>query len=148
MEHMENLVSLLWSKDHNAGCAALRQLEELSCESDAVYLYTDRFAEMLDSKSSYVRNRGLLLLAENVQWDEERKMDQILGKYLLHVADEKPITARQCIQGLRKMTAVRPEWIPRIRQALLAADTGKYKESMRGLVEKDIADILHAMEGI
>ncbi|MCD2491729.1 SufBD protein [Lacrimispora sp. NSJ-141] len=118
MEHMENLVSLLWSKDHNAGCAALRRLEELSGESDAVYLYTDRFAEMLDSKSSYVRNRGLLLLAENVQWDEERKMDRILDKYLLHVVDEKPITARQCIQGLRNMISARPEWIPRIKQAM------------------------------
>ncbi|QNM07065.1 SufBD protein [Qiania dongpingensis] len=145
MEHMENLVSLLWSKDHNAGYAALKRLEELSGESDAVYLYTDRFAEMLDSKSSYVRNRGLLLLAENAQWDEERKMDRILDKYLLHIEDEKPVTARQCIGGLKKMISARPEWIPRIKRALLAADTEKYKESMRGLVEKDIADVLRVI---
>lgn len=58
---------------------------------------------------------------------------------LAHITDEKPITARQCIKALAQVGSVKPQYIPVISSCLRSADLSKYKDSMRPLIEKDIA---------
>ena len=50
--------------------------------------YSDRLSDMLDSDNSYVRTRGLTLLAYNAKWDKDYKIDEIIDKLGLHVCNE------------------------------------------------------------
>ncbi len=94
----------------------------------------------LTTPKSLVRNRVLYILAANVQWDEEKRFDAILSDYLTHIVDEKPITARQCIKALAQVGLAKPQYVQRILSCLRSADLSKYKDSMRPLIEKDIAE--------
>lgn len=138
MDHIAELAALLRSKKAGTGYAALTELQRESRESDAVYPYLDEFAAMLEDKSSYVRTRGLILLAENARWDEAGRLDAVMDRYLSHVTDEKPITARQCVQLLPLIAACKPALRERIVRALQGADLSRYGESMAPLVEGDI----------
>lgn len=147
MEPLSELVSGLFNKDSNAAYACLQKLQAESARSNAVYPYFDTFAEMLRSDNSYVRTRGMFLIAANAPWDVDNKIDEILDSYLERIEDDKPITARQCIQTLPDLARHKPELAPQIRQALLRANPGKYKPTMQPLVRKDIAEALRRIEG-
>ena len=73
-------------------------------------------------------------------WDEKNRFDSIIGDFLTHITDEKPITARQCVKALAQVGLAKPQYIPRILSALQDADLSKYKDSMRPLIERDIAE--------
>ena len=68
-----------------------------------------------------------------------------LDDYLTHITDEKPITARQCIKALRQIGAAKPQYIPRIIDCFRSADLSKYKDSMRPLIEQDMAETEKAL---
>ena len=95
---------------------------------------------MLSHPKSLVRNRVLHILAANAQWDEENRFDAILPEFLVHVTDEKPITARQCIKALAQVGQAKPWYVPQILACFHNADLSKYKDSMRPLIEKDMAE--------
>jgi hypothetical protein len=139
-------IEQLFSKDNNAAYQALRTLTAFSAESDAVYAYFDRFARMLRDDSSYIRTRGMLLIAANVRWDDENKIESALEDYLGRVLDEKPITARQCIQSLPEIARCKPRFAGRIIEALKNADVSGYADTMRPLLVKDIANALKTIE--
>ena len=82
----------------------------------------------------------MYILAANAQWDEENRFDAIISDYLAHVTDDKPIAARQCIKALAQVGAAKPQYIPRILLCFREADLSKYKDSMRPLIEKDMAE--------
>ena len=112
---------------------ALQSLQEASDLDDAVYAHIDDFIEMMRDSNSYVRTRGLTLIACNAKWDEVGKIDGIIDEYLEHVTDEKPITARQCIKTLPKPAQMKPHLMPRIASSLRHADTSIYTDSMSHL---------------
>ena len=91
---------LLFDKNNKVAYKALQELQKESAGTDCVYPYMDKLSDMLDSDNSYVRTRGLTLLAYNAKWDKDYKIDEIIDKYLKHITDIKPITARQCIKLL------------------------------------------------
>lgn len=113
----ENIVSpniaetfeLLFDKNNNVAYKALQELQKESIETDCVYPYMDRLSEMLDSDNSYIRTRGLTLIAYNAKWDKDYKIDVIIDNYLKHITDIKPITARQCIKLLPIIAKDKPE---------------------------------------
>lgn len=125
--------------DKCAGAIADKIISE-SQETDEWYEYFNDFASVLNHPKSLVRNRVLYILAANAQWDEENRFDSIISNFLTHITDEKPITARQCIKALAQVGLVKPQYIPRILSCLQDADLSKYKDSMRPLIEKDIAE--------
>lgn len=136
----ENIMARLTSKDDKAACAFADAIRSESQETDAWYEYLDVFAELLNHPKSLVRNRALYILAANAQWDAENRFDSVLPDFLAHITDEKPITARQCIKALAQVGQAKPQYIPRILSALHDADLSKYKDSMRPLIEKDMAE--------
>lgn len=93
-------------------------------------------------KNSLVRNRAISILAANARWDSENRYDGLIDEFLSHVTDEKPITARQCIQSLPEIGLVKPNLIPQIRAALQNADLTGYRDSMHPLILKDIVSAL------
>ena len=141
-----NIVADLTAKNDKCACALADKIITESNESDEWYAYFDAFAELLDHPKSLVRNRALNILAVNAQWDDENRFDAIMQKYLSHITDDKPITARQCIQALTKIGAAKPRYIPEILSCLQTADLTKYKDSMRPLIERDVASTVTALE--
>lgn len=136
----ENIAAKLTAKDDKYACALADKIIAESQETDGWYEYFDDFASLLDHPKSLVRNRALHILAANAQWDEENRFDAILPAFLAHITDEKPITARQCIKALAQVGLAKPQYIPSLLSCLRSADLSKYKDSMRPLIEKDIAE--------
>ena len=136
----ENIVAKLTAKDDKYACAFADKIISESQETDEWYEYFDDFASLLNHPKSLVRNRVLYILAANAQWDAENRFDLIISDFLAHKTDEKPITARQCIKALAQIGSARPQYVPVILSCLRNADLSKYKDSMRPLIEKDIAE--------
>ena len=134
-----DILSKLTSKDDKFACAVTDRIISESQETDEWYAYFDIFASLLSHPKSLVRNRAIHLIAANVQWDNEKKFDFVISDFLSHITDEKPITARQCVKALAQIGQAKQEYIPMIMSALHKADLSKYKDSMRPLLEKDIA---------
>ena len=139
---VEELLIQLLDKNNSTAYGALRALEELSEESAQVYPYMERFAGMLNSESPYVRTRGLTLIAHNAKWDTDNKVDEIIDAFLEHIADPKPVAARQCIKLLPMLAKYKPGLREDIAAALLRADPSRYSAGMRPLVSADIQKAL------
>ena len=134
------VIDELTARDDRSACALAEQIIAESRKTAEWYPYFGEFAALLDHPKSLVRNRALRILAANAKWDKENKFDAIMGEYLSHITDEKPITARQCIKALAQIAEAKPQYIPMILAALHSADLSQYKDSMRPLIEKDIAE--------
>ncbi len=145
MNDIQELVSGLKDKNDKYAYQCLKQLELESLNSDAVYPYFDLFSAMLDDPNSYIRTRGILLIAPNAKWDSDYKIDEIIDRLLKHIMDDKPITARQCIKSLPTIAKHKPDLKDDICNALRTANPQIYKSSMQSLVSKDIQDALNAI---
>ena len=132
----------LFDKDNNAAYKALRELQQESEETDNVYPYMHILSDMLDSDNSYIRTRGLTLIECKAKWDKDCKIDEIIDKYLKHITDVKPITARQCIKLLPTIAKNKLELRNDILSALYKANISLYDDSMRQLIHKDIQNAL------
>ena len=137
---------LLFDKNNKTAYRALQELQKESVETDKVYSYMDRLGDMLDSDNSYIRTRGLTLIAYNARWDRDNKIDEIIDRYLKHITDVKPITARQCIKLLPMIAKDKPELRKDICSALERADISFYDDSMQPLVYKDIQKALKELQ--
>lgn len=145
-EGIKGLLDLLTSRDNSQAYRALKALEEMSAESNCLYSHMDEFIAMTGSSNSYIRTRGLVLIARNAKWDVGGKIDRAIDEYLEHVTDEKPICARQCIKLLPLIAEVKPALTPKIVSAPRDANITRYPDSMRPLVQKDIRNSLLAIE--
>ena len=137
---MQKIIAQLTAKDDKLACAIADKIIAESRDTDIWYEYVDAFAALLSHPKSLVRNRVLHILAANAQWDDENRFDAILPEFLAHVTDEKPITARQCIKALAQVGLAKPQYVPQILACFHNADLSKYKDSMRPLIEKDMAE--------
>jgi len=144
--NIAEMYTLLFAKDNNVAYEALQQLQTESENANSVYLYMDKFIDMLDDKNAYIRIRGLTLIAYNAKWDTDYKIDEIIDKYLQHIVDIKPIVARQCIKLLPLLTSSKPDFCLDIISALQKADISIYADSMRPLVAKDIQNSLQKIK--
>lgn len=138
MPDIKSLVDALISNDNKHAYKCLKRLEDESNYSSVVYDFFDNFVEMLDSDNSYIRTRGIILIAVNAKWDIDFKIDEIIDRYLKHIMDAKPITARHCIKYLPMIVKYKPELKSCVLNALNNANPLIYKESMQSLVIKDI----------
>lgn len=137
----ETMLAALTGKNDKYACELTGKIIQESRESEKWYDYFQAFVPLLRHPKSLVRNRALTILASNAQWDTENRFDQLLPEYLSHITDEKPITARVCIQTLPELAQAKPQYIPAILRALEEAELSKYKDSMRPLIEKDIQEV-------
>lgn len=145
MDNAEFLARLT-DKDAAAACALTDRIVRESRERSDWYPYFDEALGLLGHKNSLVRNRAIAILAANARWDVSGKLDAAMGAFLAHVTDEKPITARQCIQALPEIAAAKPRLMPQIKAALEHADLTGYRDSMQPLILKDIIAVLRTWE--
>ena len=142
---MQDIIAKVTAKDDRYACAITDKIISESRDTDKWYEYFDEFASLINHPKSLVRNRVLNILAANAQWDDENHFDKIISDFLVHVTDDKPITARQCIKALVQVGAAKPQYIPRILSCFQEADLSKYKESMRPLIERDMGETKKAL---
>ncbi len=148
MEEIKRQIEGLLDMDPTYAYECLTSLLEESGKTNEVYRYFDVFAPMMESARSYVRTRGMALIAANAKWDEEGRIEKVLEKLLSHITDEKPVTARQCVKILPDLAREKPELAERIAHALRQADFGGYKQSMASLMEKDRQKALKEIKAI
>lgn len=146
LKNVAETFELLFDKNNKTAYKALQELQKESEETDHVYPYMDRLSDMLDSDNSYIRTRGITLIAYNAKWDKDYKIDEVIDKYLQHITDVKPITARQCIKLLPVIAENKPELKNDILSALQKADISFYDGSMQPLVYKDIQKALKEIQ--
>lgn len=142
LENINLLINKLYSKNHNEAYKTFLFLENESLKSNITYCFFDSFLEMADDKSSYIRSRGLLLIAANAQWDIDNKIEMNINCILSHIVDKKPSVSRMFIKSLPKITKYKKNLIHRIQMELSNADTSIYNNNMKPLVEKDIREVL------
>ena len=138
MDNHSELINGLFDANDKVAYRCLKELVSASEKDSSVYQFFDTFAEMLDNDNSYIRTRGLLLISANAKWDSDLKIDDIIDKYLRHIIDDKPITARQCIKALPNIAKFKPDLVKDILSALNKANPQRYSDSMQSLVYKDI----------
>jgi hypothetical protein len=142
MEPIAELVQGLTDKDNVAAYECLKKLQAISESSADVYPYFDTFATMLHSEHSYIRTRGMLMIAASAPWDADNKIDEIIDEYLKRLEDVKPITVRQCVQSLPIIALHKPDLVQDIIEALQGANIFRYKSTMQPLIRQDIASAL------
>ena len=148
MDNHSELVNGLFNKNDKAAYICLKELLSASEKDNNVYQFFDTFANMLENDNSYIRTRGLLLISANAKWDTDFKIDEIIDKYLRHIMDDKPITARQCIKALPNIAKCKPDLVDDILSALSKANPQRYADSMQSLVYADILSALKAINGL
>ena len=141
-EDIPQLVDWLNLKDDNIRYQAFLLLQYRSSFCSDVYPYWDTLKSKLKSDNSYQRSIGLMLIAENVKWDAENRMEGTIDEYLLLLNDEKPITIRQCIQSLGKIASAKPSLNGKIASRLISFNLTAVKETMRKSILLDILNVL------
>ncbi|MEF9920768.1 MAG: hypothetical protein RR802_06905 [Erysipelotrichaceae bacterium] len=134
----ETQIEMLICSDNKHAYNVLKELLLICEQSNDLYMYFDKFVDMMNNKeNSFIRTRGLRLIAYNAKWDKENKVNSIIEKWLEHVEDEKPITARQCIQDVIVIAKYKPELLDIILNTLENFNQ-IYDDSMQKLVYKDM----------
>ena len=137
------LVNLLVEKNDEIRYSAFLVLQKRSEEHSDVYPYWNTFLTMLDSDNSYHRSIGIMLISLNVKWDQQNKLEQILPTYLKICDDEKFITARQAILGIKKWAQLKPQVLEQVATELMKIDIFTRKDSQQKLLMMDILVVLY-----
>ena len=145
MDNINELFETLFDKNNGKAYGALCELQAESERSGCVYPFMGRLFDMLKSDNSYIRTRGLVLIAYNARWDNGY-IDENIALFLEHITDEKPITARQCVKLLPLIARDRQGLIRVILSALENAELSCYSDNMRQLVQKDIVDAINEIK--
>lgn len=139
---LQQLVECLSEKDDKIRYQAFLLLQSRSVCFDDIYPYWDILCKKLNSDNSYQRSIGLMLIAENVRWDNENRFEKIIDEYTAHFNDDKPITIRQCIQSLKSIIPYKKHLHYIIADKIMAVDIPSIKATMQKLVLLDILEIL------
>ena len=137
---VEELIDSLTHRERSVARAARAQLLEMSRVSNRISVWLPEFFRLLDHSNSRVRSRALQLIAANARWDEDGLLEKELDRYLRHLQDEKALTVRECIAGIRVIAGAKPRLRQRLLTALSAVEPDRYAESMARLLEKDAAE--------
>jgi len=139
------LVSLLKEKDDQIRYPAFLLLQKRSQRFADVYPFWQAFTEKLSDANSYQRSIGIMLLAENIRWDDQQQFALVFTDFISHFQDEKFITARQTMQTIPLWAKYVQNLLPATVQALINIDIGSFKETQQKLI---LLDIIHALLAI
>ena len=143
---LDKQIDMLVCTDNKKAYNALKELLVISEQSNALYSYFDIFVEMMNNQNnSYIRTRGLRLIAYNSIWDINNQVNSIIEKWLKHIEDEKPITARQCIKDTVIIAKNKPELIDIILEKLSKINR-IYDDSMQSLIYKDRQKVIRQIK--
>ena len=143
---LDYLLSMLDSKDTSKGFEALKELEIISESRNVLYLYMDKFIDMVKSKKYVIRVRGFRLFCKQARWDVDNVINQNIEEVLSILNDDKPTAVRQALSALKDVVLYKSELVDIIKERVLAIDYYKYKETMHSLIAKDIRELVEVMD--
>ena len=136
----EEEIKILTGKDTVRGCRYFEELSKESSKSDKYYEMTDELYPLLKSENAYVRIRSFSLMCFQARWDKDNKLDKYIDEMLKLLIDDKPIVVRKCIEALHELLIYK-DYSSKVEKALSSVDLSKYKDSMKPLIQKDIAEL-------
>ena len=136
----EEKIKILTGKDTVRGCRYFEELSKESSKSDKYYEMTDELYPLLKSENAYVRIRSFSLMCFQARWDKDNKLDKYIDEMLKLLIDDKPIVVRKCIEALHELLMYK-DYSSKVEKALGSVDLSKYKDSMKPLIQKDIAEL-------
>lgn len=142
------MVSKLHSKDTSQAFEVLKELEKASDNSNLLYPYIYKFMEMIYSEKYVIRVRGFRLFCKQARWDIDNIINKNINDVLIILDDDKPTAVRQALAALQDVVTYKKELIDIIKDGVLAIDCYRYKDTMHGLILKDIAKLMNVMEEI
>jgi len=144
-EEIEELISLLYENNNEAGLESLLRLYYRSYYYNDIYEYWDLFVSMLDSEKQIERTRAIFLLSINTKWDEEKRFEKIADKFLEKIEDEKAIISRQCIKSLENIIPHKKNLHSIIKNKLKKINYSKYMGNIRDIIHVDVTQILNLL---
>lgn len=87
----------------------------------------------------------MILCCSQARWDNEGIIAKYLPQMLRLVHDEKPTVVRQSLNALKEIVVYRPELDDTIASEIEKINLSDYKESMIGLIRKDINELKELM---
>lgn len=142
---LDYLLSMMEGKDTSKGFEALKELETISESTNALYLYMDKFIDMVKSEKYVIRVRGFRLFCKQARWDVDNVINQNIEEVLSILNDEKPTAVRQALSALKEVVLYKSELVDIIKERVLAIDYYKHKETMHSLIAKDIGELVEIM---
>lgn len=140
-----HFMDILQDKDDDVAYAATKRIAAESEFSDKYYKYIPEFVELLDHKKSYIRTRAMILCCSLARWDNEGIIAKYLPQMLKLIHDEKPTVVRQSLNALKEIVVFRPELAETIASEFEKINLSEYKESVTGLIQKDIDELKKLM---
>lgn len=139
---ISDMMERLYDKDTRTAYVNLLEMETLSDRDDVVYPYVDVFLSMLKSEKYVIRVRGFRLLCRQARWDRDNKIDAAIDEILTALKDEKPTAVRQALHALEHIVIHKKVLRDKIREAAISIDYSRYRDSMRGLIMKDVSNLV------
>lgn len=136
------LIECLYAKDTKSTYATFQALEELARKSAVFYPYTDLFAQLTQSKEYAQRVRGFRLFCRQAKLDRDNKIDENLDLVLTMLNDPKPTAVRMALSALSDIWDYKKELRGDLIFTLGQINYARYKDSMQGLIAKDVQKIL------
>ena len=139
---MDEVILKLRDKDNKAAYEYAKQLGVESAESDKYLDMIPQFAKLLTDENSYVRTRGFCLICTQARWADAGQIESVFDEMSALLYDVKPTVVRMCLGALHEVVLYRPEMANSIMHAVNKIDIKMYKDSMSGLIEKDMKELL------
>ena len=139
------LLDMIQDKNDDVAYEAVKRIASESEFSDEYYEYIPEFVKLLSHKKSYIRTRAMILCCSQARWDDEGVITRYLPQMLQLIHDEKPTVVRQSLNALKEVVVFRPELCETIANELEKINLSKYKESMVGLIQKDVNELKELM---
>lgn len=144
--NLDLMLVMLYDKDTSQAFENLKELEQLSENSNELYPYLTIFFEMISSEKYAIRVRGFRLLCKQAKWDTENRINNNLESALAILNDDKPTAVRQALAALQDVALYKKELREIIKEKISSIDCFRYKDSMQGLITKDIDKLLLLMQ--
>lgn len=136
------LIKQLNAKEERYRSYALRELKRVSQESADVYRYWSVLEFKLLNPNPVQRLSGIVLLSENVKWDEKNRMELIVDDYLALCDDENFEVVVSCVQSLPRILTHKPQLRPAVVKKLEALDLSAWEEERRARLEEEINAVI------
>lgn len=144
----EEIFDILYGKEKWDIWRKFQEIENSIEESDKLYECFDDIAKMLYEEESYLKMRGFRIICRLSKWDREHKIEGLVDDLLQVLDSKQPTIVRQCLSSLHPLLLYHKVLCSKVENKLNNMDLSKYKDSMRPLIEKDIASVLKIIEYI
>lgn len=141
------VMEIVTSKDTKEIYGKFQELEAQCDKDNSLYGFFDSYLEAVHNKKACARGRAFKMIMRNARWDAENNLiDENIDEILAVLNDDNATVVRQCLPLLEFIGRYKEDLVPIVRLKLVNLNYAKYKESMQGLIQKDVKKILSILD--